>query len=60
MYLTEEQLTQFQNLYQKHFGTTISREQAYEEGMKLVRLMQLIYKPMPDTGSERLQKRRRG
>ena len=54
MHLTEEQITQFQTLYQKHFGLEISRERAYEEGIKLVRLMQLIYKPIKKEGCQKL------
>ena len=55
MHLTDEQITQFQRLYKKHFGADISKEQAHEEGIKLVRLMQLIYKPMPKEECEALQ-----
>lgn len=55
MHLTEEDITQFQTLYKKHFGEDISRERAHEEGIKLVRLMQLIYKPMTKEGKERLK-----
>ena len=59
MHLTEEDITKFQRLYKKHFGEEISREQAHEEGIKLVRLMQLIYKPMTKADYEKLLKRRR-
>jgi len=55
MKLTDEQITQFQTLYKKHFGADISKEQAHEEGIKLVRLMQLIYKPMTKEECETLQ-----
>ena len=54
MRLTEEEITKFQTLYKKHFGKEISREQAYEEGVKLLRLMQLIYKPMTKKGYQKL------
>ena len=59
MHLTEEDITKFQRLYKKHFGEEISREWAHSEGIKLVRLMQLIYKPMTKEQYERLLKRRR-
>ena len=59
MHLTDEQITQFQNLYKKHFGSKISRERAYEEGIKLVRLMQLIYKPIQKKDYQKLQQRRK-
>jgi len=58
MHLTEEQITKFQILYQKHFGEEISREKAYEEGIKLVHLMKLIYKPMTKEDYQKLQQRR--
>ena len=59
MQLTEEQITQFQKLYKKHFGEDISKEQAHEEGIKLKHLMQLIYKPMTKAEYEEVQRRRR-
>ena len=54
MHLTEDDITKFQALYKKHFGQEISREQAHSEGVKLVRLMQLIYKPITKVDYERL------
>lgn len=59
MDLTEEDITKFQVLYKKHFGKEISREQAHEEGTKLVYLMKLICKPMTKADYQKLQKRRR-
>lgn len=44
--LSDEQIIKFQEIYKKRFNREISREEAYEKGAKLVRLMQLIYKPM--------------
>lgn len=41
--LTDAQTTEFQRLYQKHFGREISREEAYERGVKLVRLFELFF-----------------
>ena len=55
MHLTHEDITKFQSLYKKHFGEDFSYEQAHEEGIKLVRLMQLIYKPMTKEDLESLQ-----
>jgi len=57
--LSDEQITKFQTLYKKHFGKKISREEAYEQGAKLVRLVELIYKPMTETEYKNLQERRR-
>lgn len=57
--LTDEQITKYQTLYKNHFGKEISREEAYERGVKLIRLVELIYKPMTEAEYQRLQDRRR-
>ena len=44
--LTDEQISEFQMLYKNRFGLSISREEAYEQGIKLIRIIELIYKPM--------------
>jgi hypothetical protein len=41
-----EQICQFQELYKKQFGKEISSEDALEQSTKLIRLMELVYKPM--------------
>lgn len=57
--LSEEQIRKFQTLYKKHFGKEISREKAYEKGANLVRLVELIWKPMTEDEYKRLQERRK-
>lgn len=57
--LSDEQITKFQTLYKNRFGKEISREEAYEKGAKLIRLVELIYKPMTRNEYEMVQKRRR-
>jgi len=57
--LSDKQIKQFQTLYKTHFGKEISREEAYEKGAKLVRLVKLIYKPMTEDEYKQLQKRRK-
>jgi hypothetical protein len=54
--LSDEQITKFQTLYKNRFGREISREEAYEKGAQLVRLMQLIYKPITKDDYDRLHK----
>ena len=44
--LSDEQIKKFQELWLKRFGKEISREEAYEKGVKLMRLVELTYKPM--------------
>ena len=56
--ISDEQVKEFQILYKNRFGKEISRERAYEEGVKLIRLIKLIYKPMTEREYKQLQKRR--
>ena len=57
--LSKKQITKFQTLYKNRFGVEISREQAYEKGVKLIRLVELIYKPITKDDYQKLQKRRK-
>jgi len=57
--LSDEQIIKFQTLHKKRFGKEISREEAYEKGTKLIRLIELIYKPMTEAEYQQLQERRR-
>lgn len=40
--MTDEQITDFQKLYQKRFGEEITRSEAIRKGADLVRLMEII------------------
>lgn len=57
--LSDEQIKKFQTLYKNRLGKEISREEAYEQGVKLIRLVELIYKPMTESEHQKLQERRR-
>jgi hypothetical protein len=57
--LSDEQIEKYRALYKNRFGKEISREEAYEQGIKLIRLVKLVYKPMTVEEYEMLQKRRR-
>lgn len=57
--LSDERITSYQKLYKDEFGKEISREDALEQGTKLIRMMELIYKPMTEKEYELLEKRRR-
>ncbi len=57
--LSDEQITKFQTLYKSHFGKEIGREEAHEKGMKLIRLIQIIWKPMTENEYQKVQIRRR-
>ena len=43
--INEQQIKQFQTLYKNRFGEEISEEEALEKGLKLLRLITLVYKP---------------
>jgi len=58
MVLTDVDIKKFQALYRSEFGKEIGAEQAYEQGIKLVRLMSAIYRPMTKEQSEKIQKHR--
>jgi hypothetical protein len=51
-------LEKFRALYLRRFGREISREEAYEQGVKLIRLVELIYRPMTESEARQLRERR--
>jgi hypothetical protein len=55
MALSDENIIEFQNLYKEHFGKDISKEDAYEQGMKLLRLVSIVYRPTTTKESEAQQ-----
>ncbi len=59
MNLTNQQIIRFQAIYKTRFHKDLSKAEALEKGMKLVRMMQLIYKPMTESDYQKLQERRR-
>ena len=56
--LDDQQIRQFQFLYQARFGKEISQEEALAKGIVLMRLVELTYKPMTEAELEMVQKRR--
>ena len=59
MILDDEKIIQFQTLYRKHFGKELSREDVYEKGTKLLRLMSIVYKQMTEKEFNFIQERRK-
>ncbi|MCX6736522.1 MAG: hypothetical protein NTW73_00285 [Candidatus Parcubacteria bacterium] len=57
--LLDEDIVKFQVLYKSELGIEISREDAYEKGIKLLRLMSIVYKPMTEQEHELIQKHRK-
>jgi len=45
MLLTDEQLEKFRQIYQRNTGYEISRAEAYEKAVKLIRLIEIIVRP---------------
>jgi hypothetical protein len=58
MVLSDEDILSFQAIYRKRFGREISKEDAYEKGIKLLRLMSIVYRPMTEAEYQNLQVRR--
>lgn len=59
MNLSDTDITSFQALYKSEFGMEISRDDAYEKGVKLLWLMSLVYKPMTKEEHEQIEKHRK-
>lgn len=59
MALSDDDIINFQALYKSEFGMEISREDAYEKGMKLIGLMSAIYKPMTEKEHAFIQQHRK-
>jgi hypothetical protein len=59
MVLSDEDITKFQILYRDELGIEISKEDAYEKGIKLLRLMSIVYKPMTEKEYQVIQKHRK-
>ena len=46
MQITDRQLENFIEIYQKNFGVRLDRESAYRKGVQILQLMKLTYKPV--------------
>ena len=57
--LSDKQTIAFQALYKNHFGKEISLKESYEKGIKLARLVELVYKPMEKEDYQRLKARQK-
>lgn len=44
MRLADEHLAEFQMLYRRNFGKDISKDEALEKGLRLIRLMEIALK----------------
>ena len=57
MQLSGQQLDKFLALYKAKFGVELDRQQAYEQAVKLVRLFELIYRPITLADFEKVKQR---
>jgi hypothetical protein len=55
MQLTEQQITRFQEIYKARFNKQLNRKEALEKGIKLARMMQIIYRPITKEQYQQLQ-----
>lgn len=58
MVISDEDIAEFQRLYRTRYGKEISKENAYEQGIKLLRLLKRIYKPMTEKQYKAIQQHR--
>jgi len=42
MVIADEHIAEFQMLYREHFGKDISKDEALEKGLRLVRLIEVV------------------
>ena len=56
MQISDKQIEKFQKLWKKEFGKEIEKGKAREEALKLIRLVELVYKPIKKSDLERYGK----
>lgn len=50
--LNDEQIAEFQRIYKERFGEDISRDDAIEEGLSLIRLVAIVINKDTDTNNK--------
>lgn len=60
MQLSELKIKQFQELYKNRFNVELSKQEALEKSEKLIRLLELIYKPITKQQLHQLQEKDAG
>ncbi len=48
MQLTEEDVSEFQDLYERKLGKRIDKYEAQAKAISLIRLMEIVYRPLTD------------
>jgi hypothetical protein len=57
--ISKKSLEEFKRIYRKQFGKDISDQDALESATKLLRLMEIVYKPMTRDEFSKLEERRK-
>jgi len=57
--LGDSDIEAFREIYRTEFGKEINKEDAYEKGIKLLRLVELVYKPITLEQYKRLQQHKK-
>jgi len=57
--LSDQQLSTFIKIYEDRSGRKISREEARESAIKLIRMIEITYRQMSVSDYKKLQKRRK-
>jgi hypothetical protein len=57
--LSDKQIEEYQKIYKSVFGREISKQEAYDQGIKLIQLLKVIYKPMTEDEYAFIMERRR-
>ena len=57
--ISDEMITKYQELVKKRFNREVSRSEALEQGTRLSRLVELVFKPMSETEFKLVQKHRK-
>lgn len=47
MKISQDEIEEFKQIYLDEFGEEISDERAYELGLQLIQLFQIVYRPLP-------------
>ncbi len=56
--ISEERLNKFKQIYKKRFNKDLSDQKALKKATRLLRLVEIVYKPMTQKEYNVLQKRR--
>lgn len=56
--ISEKDLDKFKKIYKEHFDIELSNQEALDKATKVLRLVEIVYKPMTKDDYEKVQTRR--